>query len=88
MTEAIGTGVLAVFRIQIRIGSVFSRPRDPDPGSVFRMRIPDPDPGVQLCFLWSQHSCCPPGLCRRPLGLRHPLGLFCHLPGRLWHPTG
>jgi len=40
--------IFSVFLIRIRIGSVFSGISDPHSGSVFRMRIQDPDPVVKF----------------------------------------
>jgi len=40
-----------VLRIRICIGSIFSSFEDPDPGSVFRMWILDPDPLVKFRFV-------------------------------------
>jgi len=65
-----------VFRIRIRIGSVFSRPWDPDPRSVFRMRIPDLDPVVQFLFFYFWF------LSSSWLFLCHPTGRHCHPTGR------
>jgi len=43
--------ITSVFRIRIRIGSIFRGRRNLDPGSLFQMQIPDLDPAVQFWYV-------------------------------------